>query len=95
MKLSPKNFIILIILLVFGGFILKIFIQLLPVILFLIILAHVLNRNKNLLLKIKRFFLTEKQFKSKPGQVYKYCSFCDKKADRTAKKCDNCGKAFE
>jgi len=95
MKLSAKNLLAIIFFLFFGGFVLKIFIQLLPVILFLIISTYVLNSNKSLITKIKKYFLAEKHFENQFGQVYKYCSFCDKKADRKAKKCDNCGKAFE
>ena len=58
----------------------------------LIVVSYVLKPIKFILIKIKRVFITEKQFESKPGYIYKQCSYCDKKADRTAKKCNNCGR---
>jgi hypothetical protein len=36
-----------------------------------------------------------KEFKGKPGTVYKECVYCNTKAERTARFCPNCGKSFE
>lgn len=88
----------LIIFLVLGIFLLKIFIKVLifflPFIVFSVFLSYVLKTAiaKELIAKFKKIFLEEKEFASRYGQIYKQCSFCNKKADRHAKKCNNCGK---
>ena len=74
---------------------LKLIIKFLPYILVYLFILYIIKSNKDLIARIKNFFFPKNEFSSKPGQIYKLCSFCNKKADRMAKKCDNCGRCFE
>lgn len=46
---------------------------------------------QNILSSLKR----KKVYVSRPGKVYKECTYCGKKTERSANYCDNCGKPFE
>jgi len=54
-----------------------------------LILAKGVNFSKNI------SFSSQKEFVTKPGEVYKECSFCGTKAERRAVLCNNCGRSFE
>ncbi len=38
---------------------------------------------------------TSKDYKNKPGEVYKQCSYCSTKVNKEETHCSNCKKAFE
>jgi len=60
----------------------------------IIFLPIIFLANKGLLKNLKSVFKKENQFKSKPGIVYKECSFCDAKAERFETVCKNCKRPF-
>jgi hypothetical protein len=64
-------------------------------ILLLILIILLLNRNSVTMEKIKSAFKKQEEFVSKPGQIYKECTYCQKKAERSANFCDSCGRPFE
>ena len=64
------------------------------VIAFIIFLVIWLNK-PNFMNKVKKFYVKKEDFVSKPGEVYKECGYCHRKAERKANFCDNCGKPFE
>ena len=62
-------------------------------IIFLIMLnAGNLERIKKLFSKITT---REKEYKSKPGKIYKQCNYCQSKAERHALVCPKCNRPFE
>lgn len=63
-------------------------------ILLFILISSFLSRYKYYIDKFTGLF-TQKEFRNKPGEVYKYCKYCDTKADRNALVCPNCNKLFE
>ena len=74
-------------------FFFKIFIKLLPLIAFsALILMFPYGKITE---KFSQIFGGNRDFESIPGQTYKQCRYCQKKADRKALTCDFCGKSFE
>lgn len=91
MKLN--NLLTLTIFIIILAVVFKIFIKLLPVILVFILISNF--PYKKLLGFFSKIFIKSRNFESMPGQTYKQCSYCKKKADRTAVKCNFCGRSFE
>lgn len=64
------------------------------VILFLLFFLLPYKEFKNAI-KRKFFFIKKEEYMSKPGIIYKECSYCHKKSERNAPTCSNCGRSFE
>ena len=65
------------------------------IILAIIIFIIVAINKHDFMRKVKKFYVKKENFSSKPGEVYKECNYCHRKAERKSNFCDNCGKPFE
>jgi len=74
-------------------FFFKILIKLLPLILFGALILMFPYRK--LTEKLSQMLGNNRDFESIPGQTYKQCRYCQKKAARKALTCDFCGRTFE
>lgn len=74
-------------------FIFKVFIKFLPII--IVFIAILCFPYQKMLEKLSGLFIKKKDYEHVSGKIYKQCSYCQKRADRKALKCDFCGKPFE
>jgi len=78
------------------GFFLLLFLFKFWVIAFLLLLVGIfVFKGINKVINIKSTFAKKEEYINKPGKVYKVCSFCDTKAERSSSFCNNCKRPFE
>jgi uncharacterized membrane protein len=87
-KFNTPGCFIGILVLIFLMFIFKFLFLILPIIILFILykkFSKIINKNG----------MTNPEFVSRPGKIYKECIYCGKKAERKEIACNSCGKRFE